>query len=351
MKTRISMIVLMMVAATTLVAATEAPFVERHVIGFNVSLLAAPPSGVTNYLVKERPPFGDVGDISHGGSYDPVTRTILFGPFEDSQSRTLTYADSPPDGSYGRFVFSGEAVANGISSAIVGDDYTEIPPFPPLSDVRLLLRWRPLSKQVAIQLMGGTGAPCFILASTNLQDWVSVGDLGNVFQGFELVDAEAPNHPCRFYRAQTIPPPPQLLRGEACLRVIGVSGLANPQSLSNFPSMWLVDVAASGGHAYVADYCEGLKVIDVSSPAKPQQAGAWQTTGMAWQGSPWTFRLGRNRVPFASPFRDCRDCQCESNRAATSCFGRVSPTWFRAAAQRGIWIYRPAWGGSNSIGR
>lgn len=210
MKTAIS-IVLLMVAGTTLVTASHGPFVERQVLGFNVRLVAGPPSGVTNYLVREMPPFGQPGNISHGGSYDPATGTIVFGPFDDGQSRTLTYADSPPDGSYGRFVFTGEAVANGTSSAVVGDDYTEIPPFPPPLDVRLLLRWRPLSQQVAIQLIGGSGAPCFILASTNLKDWISVGDLGSVFQGFELVDAEAPIRPCRFYRAQTIPPPAQPL--------------------------------------------------------------------------------------------------------------------------------------------
>jgi hypothetical protein len=210
LKTGIAAVLLSVVAATTLVAATEAPFVERHVLGFNVSLVVAPPSGVTNFLVREMPPFGHPGNISHGGTYDSATRTILFGPFDDGQSRLLTYTDPPPLGSYGRFAFTGEAVANGASSAIVGDDYTEIPQFPAL-DVRLLLRWRPLSRQVAIQLIGGSGAPCFILASTNLQNWVSLGDLGSVFQGFELVDAAAPNHPYRFYRAQTIPPPAQPL--------------------------------------------------------------------------------------------------------------------------------------------
>jgi len=185
------------------------PFVERQVLGFNVRLVARPPSGVTNYLIREKPPFGQPGNISHAGSYDPATGTILFGPFDDGQSRTFTYVDSPPLGSYGRFVFTGEAVANGTSSAIVGDDYTEIPYFPPPLEARLLLRWRPLSQQVALQRIGGGGAPWFVLVSTNLQDWVYVGDLGNVFEGFELVDAGAPNHPCRFYRAQNIRPPAQ----------------------------------------------------------------------------------------------------------------------------------------------
>ena len=186
------------------------PFVERQVLGFNVRLVARPPAGVTNYLVREKPPFGQPGNISHGGSYDPATRTILFGPFADGQSRLLTYTDSPPLGSWGRFVFAGEAVANATSSAVVGDDYTEIPYFPsPPLEARLLLRWRPLSQQVALQRIGGGGAPWFVLASTNLQNWVYVGDLGNVFEGFELVDAGAPSHPWRFYRAQNIRPPSQ----------------------------------------------------------------------------------------------------------------------------------------------
>jgi len=209
MKTRVITVVLSMMAGTTLATAATAPFVERQVLGFDVRLVAAPPAGTTNYLVTERPPFGDVGNISHSGSYDPATRTVIFGPFSDGEARTLTYTDYSPCGSEGRFGVSGEAAANGAVSAIVGDDYVEIPPFPPL-DIRLLLRWRPLSQQIAIQVMGGSGEPCFILASTNLQDWVYLGDLGSVFQGFELVDTEAPSQPCRFYRAQTIPLPQPL---------------------------------------------------------------------------------------------------------------------------------------------
>jgi hypothetical protein len=137
--------------------------------------------------------------------FDPATRTVVFGPFNDGQSRTLTYADAPPLGAEGRFVFSGEAVANGTSSAIVGDDYLEIPPFPAL-DVRLVIRWRPLTQQIAVQVQGGQ--PCFVLASTNLQDWVYVGDVNPVLGGFELVDTAASDYPHRFYRARTIPPPP-----------------------------------------------------------------------------------------------------------------------------------------------
>jgi hypothetical protein len=204
MKTTFITAVLPLVAGATLVAAAAAPSVERQVLGFDVRLVARPPPGTTNYLVKERPPFGELGNISHGGVYDPATRTLVFGPFEDGQARTLTYADCPPDGAEGRFAYSGEAVANGNASAIVGDDYVEIPPFPPLG-VRLVLRWRPLSQQMAIQLLGEE--PCFVLASTNLQDWVPVGSINPVFGGIELVDTAAPSHPCRFYRAQTIPPP------------------------------------------------------------------------------------------------------------------------------------------------
>jgi hypothetical protein len=208
MKTTIISTVLPLVAGAALAAAAAAPFVERQIVGYDVRLVAMPPAGVTSYFIKEKPPFGEVGNISEGGSYDPATRTLTFGPFNDGQNRTLTYADSSPAGAEGRFACSGEAVADGVSSAIVGDDYVEIPPFPPLG-VRLLLRWRPLSQQMAIQLLGQE--PCFVLASTNLLDWVPVGSINPVFGGFELADAKAPNHPRRFYRAQTIPPPPQPL--------------------------------------------------------------------------------------------------------------------------------------------
>jgi hypothetical protein len=204
------------------------PFVERQSLGFRVRLEAWPPLWATNYIVQEHPPFPNPANISQGGSFDSKSGIITFGPFNDNLARTLTYEDPPPLGSYGRFVFSGEAAANGTSAAIVGDGYLEIPPFPAL-DVRLLLRWRPLSQQVAIQLIGGSGAPCFILASTNLQDWAYLGDLGNVFQGFELVDAEAPNHPYRFYRAQTIPPPAPPL-GSREYQGVNAQGQLDPHS-------------------------------------------------------------------------------------------------------------------------
>ena len=200
--------VLPLVAGATLAAAATGPFVERQVLGVDIRLVATPPPGTTNYQVQEKPPFGEVGNISHGGVFDPATRTILFGPFEDGQARPLTYTGFPPDGAEGRFPISGEAVADGVSSAVVGDDYVEIPPFPPLG-IRLVLRWRPLSGQTALQLIGVE--PCFLFASTNLQDWVPVGTISPVFGGSELVDTAAPSHPFRFYRAQTIPPPGQLL--------------------------------------------------------------------------------------------------------------------------------------------
>jgi len=89
----------------------------------------------------------------------------------------------------------------------VGDSYLEIPAFPPRG-FRLVLRWRPLTQQTALQLIGGSSEPCFALASSNLLDWVILGEIRSVASEFELVDTAAPRHGYRFYRAQTIPPPP-----------------------------------------------------------------------------------------------------------------------------------------------
>jgi hypothetical protein len=70
---------------------------------------------------------------------------------------------------------------------------------------------------------------------------------------------------------------------DAGLRVVDVSDLAHPQEEGFYDtpgSAW--SVAVSGSYAYVADRGSGLRVVDVSDPANPFEEGFYVTPGEAF---------------------------------------------------------------------
>jgi len=198
-------------AHSTLIGQSQiiAPFVERQILGCQVTLQANPPAGVSDYSLKERPPFGNPGNLSQGGSFDPATGIITFGPFSGGQARMLSYTDWPPDGAEGRFPVAGEAIADGSAVLVVGDGYVDIAPFPQPS-LRLLLRLRPLSHLTIVQIEGDRGAVYQLQTSTDLVDWTDTGVVATPEGVGEWFAPEpTPNSRC-FYRAWLIPPPAQL---------------------------------------------------------------------------------------------------------------------------------------------
>jgi hypothetical protein len=67
------------------------------------------------------------------------------------------------------------------------------------------------------------------------------------------------------------------------LRVIDVSNPADPQERGHCATPdWAYGVAVAGSYAYVADFAAGLRVIDVSDPANPQERGYYDTPGLAF---------------------------------------------------------------------
>lgn len=88
---------------------------------FRVGILASPVRGTISYTIIERPPVGwSVGGISNGGAFDAASGVITFGPFESDRIRLLTYWLKPPAKAKGVQLFSGEIVADGVSSPIGG---------------------------------------------------------------------------------------------------------------------------------------------------------------------------------------------------------------------------------------
>ena len=64
------------------------------------------------------------------------------------------------------------------------------------------------------------------------------------------------------------------------LQVIDVSNPANPVWVGGYLTVgYALDIAVSGGYAYVADEWAGLQVIDVSDPASPVWVGGYETSG------------------------------------------------------------------------
>ncbi len=104
------------------------PFVERQLppayapeVTLTVTLQATPASDFGNYAVEDRPPAGwKVGAISNSGRYDAENLKVKWGPFFDSNSRTLTYEVTPPSGENGPKVFVGTSAADSAAVPIGG---------------------------------------------------------------------------------------------------------------------------------------------------------------------------------------------------------------------------------------
>jgi hypothetical protein len=88
---------------------------------FRVGIIVMPVRGTLSYSIIERPPAGwTVSDISDGGTYDAAAGAVRFGLIESDRVRLLTYSVKPPNKAKGIQLFSGELVADGVSSPIAG---------------------------------------------------------------------------------------------------------------------------------------------------------------------------------------------------------------------------------------
>lgn len=87
-----------------------------------VTLKASPSASTSVYAIEDRPPVNwVVGKVSDEGKFDAATGKVKFGPFFDSNPRTLTYEVTPPAREIGEKVFAGNASADGLSTVIGGD--------------------------------------------------------------------------------------------------------------------------------------------------------------------------------------------------------------------------------------
>lgn len=107
---------------------TKSSFVVRQLPGsytpgvnLSVTIKATLSLSTVNYSVQDQPPKNwVVGQISDSGAYDANTGRVKWGPYFESNLRTLTYEITPPVGETGDKSFGGIVTADGVSSTIAG---------------------------------------------------------------------------------------------------------------------------------------------------------------------------------------------------------------------------------------
>ncbi len=91
-------------------------------VPLDVTIAVQPDPGTAAFAVEDRPPASwSVGSISAGGSFDPFSGLVKWGPFFDDDARSLTYRLTPPAGASGTATFSGTASFDGQSVAVGGE--------------------------------------------------------------------------------------------------------------------------------------------------------------------------------------------------------------------------------------
>lgn len=178
------------------------PFVERQVAsGFQVRLLAHPRSGTSRYSVEDVPSWKPVRNVSDAGRYDVLTGKVVFGPFNDDKPRTLSYSIVIPPGAAGVIRFEGAATADGVDTAIVGDNSLRVWEFPP-PPCWIELRRRPLSQGWIVQVWGQSSLVYALEASSDLSRWQELGTVSCAGGLGELTVAPLAST-AQFFRART----------------------------------------------------------------------------------------------------------------------------------------------------
>lgn len=98
---------------------------------FLVAIVVYPDEEIVAYSVEDKPPTGwTVSEISDGGRYDNVTKSVKWGLFPDDQVRMVTYMVLPPANATGDKTFVGSATFEGARTTIEGQRTTSLAPPP-----------------------------------------------------------------------------------------------------------------------------------------------------------------------------------------------------------------------------
>jgi outer membrane protein assembly factor BamB len=105
-------------------ALASMPLVYQPGTKLSVTIGVTPDSSVVALAVEDQPPAGwSVGAISDGGFLDVVRGKVKWGPFSDSNPRTLSYEVTPPAGATNTVRFNGATAFDNQQGAIGGQRF------------------------------------------------------------------------------------------------------------------------------------------------------------------------------------------------------------------------------------
>ncbi len=171
----------------------------RKNVPFLVENHVEPGSGVTVYAVEDTVPEGViVRHISHDGRFDRVNRKVKWGPYFDSNARTLTYEITALETAPATIEFIGTASFDGTDVAIAGRRVAaggEAGTAAELSIVRS-------GTDVELVIRGVAGEEYVIEESTDLRAWRVVKSARAEADGSLRISVGAPAG-AAFYRARS----------------------------------------------------------------------------------------------------------------------------------------------------
>ena len=162
-----------------------------------VTLIVTPSPSNSAYAAEDTVPAGwTVGAISDGGSFDAVNRRVKWGPFFDTQSRTLSYEITPTNGGSS---FAGTASFDGVNLNTAGAASTVVTG--PLAKSQFAPPTRITAGEVALALATRPGHEYVVEVSDDLRVWTPVWT--NSATTGSLLFREVPpgTRAGRFYRA------------------------------------------------------------------------------------------------------------------------------------------------------
>ena len=106
-------------------AISELPATYQPGVQFVVTIRVTPASDASAQTISDTPPAGWlISDVSDGGAVDAANGKVKWGPFFDSQARTLTYRVTPPATAAGLATFSGNLSVDGVNITVSGQRET-----------------------------------------------------------------------------------------------------------------------------------------------------------------------------------------------------------------------------------
>ncbi len=168
-----------------------------------VGLVIDPGEAGLAYAVEENPPPGwEVSDISDAGRRDTTSGAVRWGPFFDSQARSLSYVLTPPAGAFAEATFDGAASFDGTSLTIDGPATVSALPDEGAVTARFAGFQFSAANGFHAVLHGTPGQTYQIEVSTDLAHWVPLRtEVAGGDGHLEFTDTDVSGE-ARFYRAQ-----------------------------------------------------------------------------------------------------------------------------------------------------